>query len=345
MLRRTRLVAAVAAAGTICALGAASAASATGWSGRIGPVPRAFTNAAPALTTVSFGNSTQTQTLLAWKAQGGGHIFYQASPTIGVKSSWSAKAEIPGARSDSAPSIASYRDPNGRNAVLAVWRGDGGRIRFAQGETLPGQKIVWTGVGILPKTDFNRSSLSPAVFFPQHRYVALVAFRGPHNHIRYIEGTPFHRGFKWSASHQVSTTVEASSGPAIAEVQTSTSKGQFFVFWKGRHTNQIVYSTTTDPLAAAGKVAWTPATALTHSVSSAAPAASALGPHGTGPLMLAYKVPHGAHVDFRTLSGGVWSDPAPVPSSQTVFGPALVRGELATTSATSAGNIFFHVFS
>lgn len=345
MLTRSRLVVAVAAAGTLCALGAASAASASGWSGRIGPVPRAFTNASPALTTVPFGNSTQTQTVVAWKNQGGTRIFWEASPTIGVKSSWSPKAEIPGAVGASAPSIASYRDPNGRNAVLAVWRGNGGRIKYAQGETLAGQQITWTAVGTLPKSQWNVSSLSPAVFFPLHRYVALIAFRGPHNHIRYIEGTPFHRGFKWSASTQVSTTVEASSGPAIAETQTSTSKGQIFVFWKGRHTSQINYATTTDPLAAGGKVAWTPATALTGSVSSAAPAASALGPHGAGPLMLAYKVPHGAHVDFRTLSGGVWSAPAAVPSSQTVFGPALVRGELATTSATSAGNIFFHVFS
>jgi hypothetical protein len=348
MLKRSRLVAAVAVAGTICALGAASAASAApppGWSGKIGPVPHAFTNGSPALTTVSFGNTSDTQTLVAWKGQGGAHIWYAASPTIGVKSSWSPRAEIPGAVGNSAPSIASYRDPNGRNAVLAVWRGNGGRIKYAQGETQFGQTITWTAVGTLPKSQWNVSSLSPAVFFPLHRYVAVVAFRGPHNHIRYIEGIPSHRGFKWSASTQVSTTVEASSGPAIAEVQTTTSKGQIFVFWKGLHTNQINYSTTTDPLAAGGKVAWTAATALTGSVSSAAPAASSVGPHGSGAMMLAYKVPHHAHVDFRTLSGGVWSSPAAVPSSQTVFGPALVRGELATTSATSAGNIFFHVFS
>ena len=95
----TRLAAAVVAAGAICALGAASASATNAWSGRIGPVPRAFTNASPALTNVTFGSSARNQTLVAWKGQGGAHIFYQASPTIGVKKSWSPKAEIPGASS------------------------------------------------------------------------------------------------------------------------------------------------------------------------------------------------------------------------------------------------------
>lgn len=347
MLKRPKLVAAVAVASTICALGAATAASASAtgsWSGRIGPVPKAFTNASPALTTVSFGTSPVTQTVVAWKGQGNAHVFYAASPAIRVHKSWSARAEIPGAASTQAPSIASYRDPNGREALLAVWRGSGGLIQYAQGETKAGQKISWTGVSTLPKSIYSTTDAPPAVSFALDRYVAVVAYRGPFDHIRYIEGVPSRRGFKWSNSHEISTTAVSSSGPAIAEQQNATGHGTIFVFWKGHGTNQINYASAADPLAAEGHVAWTLAT-LTGSVTSATPAASALGAHGTGGLMLAYKAPHTTRVLYRTLTGGTWSAPLAVPSTSTVYGPALVRGELATTSPTSAGNIFFHVFS
>ena len=340
----TRLAAAVVAAGAICALGAASASATNAWSGRIGPVPRAFTNASPALTNVTFGGSAQNQTLVAWKGQGGAHIFYQASPTIGVKKSWSPKAEIPGASSTAAPGVSSYRDPNGREAVLAVWRGNGGLVQYAQGETVAGQKIVWTGISTLPKNLYSTTDAAPAVFFAQNRYVAVVAYRGPHDHIRFIEGVPSHRGFVWSTSREVSPTAVANSGPTIAELQASTGHGILGIFWRDKATGGISYASTTDPLAAATSVTWTIAD-VPGAKTSDNPAASALGQHGTGPLILAYKAAHGAHINFQTLTTSGWSTPAPVPSTSTVYGPALVRGELATTSASSAGNIFFHVFS
>jgi hypothetical protein len=346
MLKRSamKLASTVVAAGTICALGAASASAAPGWSPRTPAVPRAFTNAGPSVTTVSFGNSPQVQTLLAWKGQGNAHIFYEASPTIGVPKSWSAKAEIPGAASTQAPSIASYRDPNGRNAVLAVWRGSGGLIQLAQGETKPGQQIDWTAVSTLPKSIYDTTDAQPSVFFALDKYVAVVAYRGPFDHIRYIEGVPFKRGFNWSPSHEISTSAVASSGPAIAEQQTGTGHGQIFVFWKGQGTNQVNYSTTTDPIAPSGSVVWTPPTVLAKAVTSTTPAASALGAHGTGGLMLVYKAPHAAHLLFQVMAAGTWSDPAPVPSSNTVFAPALVRNELANTSAAGSGVIYFHTF-
>src|SRR5262249_45955609 len=152
-------------------------------------------------------------------------------PAIGDKTSWSAKAEIPGAASTQAPSISSYRDPNGRNAVLAVWRGTHGLIQYAQGETKPGQQIVWTNVHSLPVNLYSTTDAQPAVFFALDRYVAVVAYRGPHDHIRYIEGQPFKRTFKWTPSHEISTTAVASSGPAIAEQQTSTGHDLIWVFW------------------------------------------------------------------------------------------------------------------
>lgn len=341
----TRLAATVVAAGAICALGAASAyAAPAGWSGRIGPVPRAFTNASPALTTVTFGSSSQNQTLVAWKGDGNAHIFYQASPTIGVKKSWSPKVAIPGAASTAAPAVASYRDPNGRAAVVAVWRGNGGLVQYAQGETEAGQKIVWTSVSTLPVNLYSTTDAAPAVFFAQDRYVAVVAYRGPHEHIRFIEGVPSHRGFVWSASQEVSPTAVANSGPSIAELQTRTGHGLLGLFWRDKATGGISYASTTDPLAAATSVKWTIGD-VPGAKTSDNPAASALGQHGTGNLMLAYKAAHGAHINYQTLSTSGWSAPAAVPSTSTVYGPALIRGELATTSASSAGNIYFHVFS
>ena len=61
--------------------------------------------------------------------------------------------------------------------------------------------------------------------------------------------------------------------------------------------------------------------------------------------MLTYKGPSGLHVRFQTLTGAVWSAQAAVPGALTAFGPAQLRGVLATTSANSSGNIFFHIFS
>lgn len=347
MLKRPtlRLAATVVAAGAICALGATSAMAAGGWSGKIGPVPRAFTNAGPSVTTVFFGNSAKVQTMVAWKSQSNQHIFYEASPTIGVRKSWSAKAEIPGASSTQAPSISSYRDPNGRNAVLAVWRGPGGLIQYAQGETRFGQLITWTHVATLPKNIYSTTDAQPAVFFALDKYVAIVAYRGPHDHIRYIEGKPSRRGFTWSHSHEISTSAVASSGPAIAEQQTGTGHGLIYVFWKGQGTHRISYSTAADPILPGGSVNWSPVTALTGSVTSSTPAASALGPHGAGGLMLVYKVPHAAHLVYRVLTGSTWGAPASVPSSNTVYAPAIVRNELANTSAAQSGDIFFHRFS
>jgi hypothetical protein len=348
MLKRHtyKLAAAVVAAGAVCALGAASAATASAgpWSGRIGPVPGANTDASPALTAVTFGTSSVTQTLVAWKGDGNAHIWYAASPAIGVHKSWSARAAIPGAASTAAPAIASYRDPNGREAVLAVWRGTGGLINLAQGETEAGQQITWTAVSTLPESIYSTTDAAPAVYFAQDRYAAVVAYRGPHDHIRYIEGFPAGRGFKWSDSFEVSPTAVADSGPAIAEQQTGTARGTLSIFWKDAKTGEVSYASTTDPLAAPGKAVWTFAL-VPGSATSDNPAASALGLHAAGPLLLTYKAPHGTHIWYQELTSTGWSAAAVVPTTSTVYGPALYRGELATTNATSAGPIYFHLFS
>jgi hypothetical protein len=347
MLKRTyKLAAAVAAAGTICALGAASMAGATttGWGGRLGPVPGADTNATPAITAATFGSSPVNQTVVAWKGDGNAHIFYSATTALGVKKDYSAKAAIPGAASTAAPSLATYTDPNGREAIVAVWRGAGGLISYAQGETEAGQKIVWTAVNTLPNSVYNTTDAAPSVTFLLDRYAAVIAFRGPHDHIRYIEGLPAGRNFRWSSSYEVSPTAVADSGPAITEQQTGTAHGSVSIFWRDAKTHEVATASTPDPVALPGKVVWT-YSLVAGSATSDNPAAATLGLHGSGSLLLAYKALHGTHVLYQVLTSTGWTAPAPVPSTSTVYGPALFRGELATTSSSSAGNIYFHVFS
>jgi hypothetical protein len=295
---------------------------------------------------VTFGGSLTSSTVAAWKAQTSGTIFYEASATPGAKKSWTAKAAIPGARTNTAPAITSYRDPYGNEAVLAVWRGaSGGLIHYAQGEVRAGRKLSWNSVATLPKSIYNTTDTAPAVYFAQDRYLAVIAYRGPYDHVRYIIGTPHHRGFTWSSSSWVSASAVSGSSPTIAELQTSTGHGTIYVFWKDNKSSQVSYATTPDPLTTGPGLTWSAVTALTGSVTGAGPAAASVGPHGTGPLLLAYKAPHSTSVLYRTLSGGTWSPAAVVPSTSTTYGPALLGGELATTSSSSAGNIFLHIFS
>src|SRR5437899_339293 len=141
MIRRpmTRLATAVAAAGTICALGAGAAAAVTPaatWSGPSAPIPGAFTNNSPALSSVTFPGPIGQGTLVAWRGRGAtGHIFYKFRT---AHRGWSKLGEIPGANAitNVAPAIRSYKDPLGRNAVLAVWTGHADHhIWYSQGET------------------------------------------------------------------------------------------------------------------------------------------------------------------------------------------------------------------
>jgi len=349
----SRLATAVAVAGTVCALGAASAAAAPpGWSGRTGPVPHAFTNATTAMTSVTFPGHVAVNTLVAWKGQRGAHVFYEytASPTL--NRGWSSLAFIPGASSSAGPSVGSYVDPRGREAVVAVWKGLGNnRIFYAQGETHSDGTISWTAPVALPHSRTNHTDKAPAVFFPAnagHDRV-IISWKGRFHHVRIVVGNPVGRHFRFLHSNPVTTTpiTQTSSAPALAEVQTGTAMGRLFVFWKGRRSTEVRYATAPDPLkiSSTGALTWTPTAIVPGAETTAGPAASALKAHGFGPLMLTYKAPASLQVRFQTLTSGVWSVPAKVPGALTAVGPAQLRGVLATTSANSSGNIFFHIFS
>jgi hypothetical protein len=360
MLRRpmTRLATAVTVAGTICALsaGAAGAVPAASWSGPSAPIPGAFTNDSPALSNIAFTGPLGQGLLVAWRGRGAaGHIFYKYRTT---GHGWSRLGEVPGALTSSAPAIRSYKDPLGRNAVLAVWTGHADHhIWYSQGETRVNGRVNWTKPRVLPKSvSLTNTIEGPSVFFPNNRNLVVVAWRAPFNHVRFTVGIPHVRNFRWSDSRVVPgnppspTSVHCqqapctSATPAIAEVQTSTASGTLYIFWKQLGTSDVFYSRTTDNGATNwSHLMWTGPTQVPGAATLTGPAASAVTLHG--PILLAYKATVNTHVLFQTFSGLLWTLPAVVPTTRTANAPALLGGTLATTKPTIAGNIILHHFT
>ncbi len=362
MLRRpvTRFASAVSVAGTICALGAgaALAAPAATWSGPSKPVPGALTNSSPALSTVTFPNPVGQGLLVAWRGRGSaGHIFYKYRTN--TRQRWSRVAELGGALTSAAPAVASYIDPFGRNAILIAWAGHLNRhIWYSQGETKADGTISFTTPAFLPASIKWASTFSaPAVFFPDHKNVVMVAWRGPANHVRYSIGVPRGRNFGWSPSDHVPGNPPSpssahctvapctSAAPAITEQTTSTSSGLIYVFWKQLGSHELFYSTTADSHATNwSHLSWTGPAQVPGAVALTGPAVSVPRLNGTGSLLLAYKAPFSTHVRFQTLTSGTWSAFGTVPRTHTTVAPALLRNILANTTPGSIGNIVLHVY-
>jgi hypothetical protein len=353
-----RLAAAACAAGLTCALGAASALAAPGasWSGPSRPVPGALTNDSPALSSIAFPGRLGQGIIVGWRGRGiTGHIFFKfRTRALGH---WSAKGEVPGVTS-SAPALRSYIDPIGRNAVLAVWTGHADHhIWFSQGETRADGSINWTKAAILPPSvAYTNTVTGPAVFFPNNTNVVVISWRGPANHVRYVIGKPKVRGFVWSASKVIPGVPPptaahctlapcTSATPSIAEAQTGTHTGTLYVFWKELGSHQVFYSTTPDPLTIATGLKWSAPAQVPGAATTLGPAASVLGVNDFGPLLLTYKAALTTHIRFQTLTSGLWSASAVIPTARTNAAPALLHGLMASTTPTTIGNIIFHVFS
>jgi hypothetical protein len=357
MLRRplTRLTTAVAAASAICALGvgAALAAPAATWSPPSPPIPGAFTNSSPALSSITFPNPIGQGLFAAWRGTGViGHIHYRyRTPSL---HGWSHLGTIPGAFTSSAPAAAGYTDPFGRGAVLAVWEGTvDNLIWYSQGQTLANGGIDWTTPASLPATiRYAKTFAAPRVFFLDHSSDVMVSWRGPANHVRYSIGTPVGRGFSWSQSKvipgspSVPTGVQClsapctRSSPAITEMTTSTTSGTLFVFWTQYGGTGVFYSSATDTATTDwAHPGWTAPAQVPGAATLPAPAVSVPTVNSIGPLLLVYKAPFTTNVRFQTLTGTTWSAPGVVPGDQTAVAPALLQNLLATTTPTSIGNI------
>src|ERR1700722_14744664 len=147
MLPKSRLVAAAAAAGTVCALAAAGSALAAPtplWSKHNPAVPNAFTNTTPALSAIDV-NGLQG-TFLAWKGQFDNKVQYK----IKVNGKWHATKAIPGADTNTSPSATT----KGREAVLGAWKTIAhpglSTIKYSDGVVSNNGSISWTKPVVLP---------------------------------------------------------------------------------------------------------------------------------------------------------------------------------------------------
>jgi hypothetical protein len=375
MLPKSRLVAAAAAAGTVCALAAAGAAMAAPtplWSKHNPAVPNAFTNTTPALSAIDV-NGLQG-TFLAWKGQFDNKVQYK----IKVNGKWHATKAIPGADTNTSPSAALFATTKGREAVLVAWKTIAhtglSTIKYSDGVVSNNGSISWTKPVVLPGGKFSHTSASPAVLFPVNTKNArvIVAYRGPFNHVRVEIGTESGakgRAFTWGTSTVKSAWISGgtkaeptttSAQPALTEIIGAGGNGTVYVFWKGNKTGDapISYASTPDNagtgLTGAASVHWTLLGSVKDSgglaglaQTTGSPAVASADIHGDGPLLLAYKGPSGFNIRFQILSAGVWSQPHKFVNGNnntTALGPALVHGTLANVSRTDA-RIFLHHFN
>jgi hypothetical protein len=356
---KSRLVAAAAVVGTACALAATSAAVAgpthpfTG----AGSVPGAYTNAAPALSAIYRTGQGVRGTFVAWKGQNSNNVLYRFK----IAGKWSKTATIPGAHSTTSPAAAFYIDPHSVDAVVVVWKKlKSTNIDYSQGELGTHGGIKWTKpVDIkVGKDQYAISYSAPSVLFPlnsTHGRV-IISWRGPANHVRYEIGSPSGRGFVFDKSTWISGTNASltDQAPALTEISTGADSN-VYVFWKSPGVDGAInYATTPDNvghgLNGNAKITWTLLGAIpggTSTETTAAPAASSVSTHGTGPLLVAYKGPSGSNVRYVTLSSGVWSAFGYVNGSlaRTDLGPALVNGLLANVAIGSSARIYLHVYT
>jgi hypothetical protein len=373
MLQRPKsgMVAVAAAAGTVCALAAAGAALAVPtppWSQHNPAIPGAYTNATPGLASIALTNRNVPGTFVVWKGQLNSRIQYKFKIDGG---GWATTETIPGAQTNTTPAAGFYTNPKGYDSELVVWKQlNGSKIFYSTGEAFSNGTISWTKPALLPGGKYTATNRAPAVIFPlnaTHGRV-IIAWRGPHDHVRYEIGTPGGtngRGFTFGSKPQsfmisAGTTADPTTtadGPALTEI-VSGSTGTVYVFWKGdKNTAPIDYASTPDNagtgLQGNAQIPWTllgsvPAGTSTLAMTTAAPAVASANRHGLGPLLLAYKGPAGLNIRYQTLSGGGWSEPYAFVNGNnntTTDGPALLNGLLANVSPTSSGRIYLHRYN
>lgn len=364
---KSRLVAAAAVAGTVCALGTAAAALAgpvTHWSGGKNPVPGAFTNATPALAQF-YNNTNVAGTFIAWKGRRDNAVYYRAS--AGGKTT---SGSIPFAATSAGPAAAFYPDPESKNAEIVVWKAlHTDTIYYVTGEVTGKNTLTWTNPRSIAVKGDNAAFTDegPAVAFAINSLNArvIISWRGPGHHVRYELGTPAGRLFSFDASQWISGgstlfKTTTSSTPALAEVvNKKTGNGLIYVFWKadgkGKKSTIISYASTPDlknkGLQGGKSVTWTlrgavPSGASTLAASTSGPAATSISPNGFGPLLLAYKGPGGENIRYQTLAGTFWTNFAYVTgtNSKTTLAPAVLNSALANVSNSISARIYLHAY-
>jgi hypothetical protein len=359
MLSKSKLVTAAAAAGAVCALAASGAAMASPkpiWSGP-SIVHGSYTNATPGLSAYNRG-TTVHGTFLVWKGQGSNAVYYR----FRVAGRWSKVEAIPGAGTTAGPAAAFYYNYKHIPSEFVTWKAlHSSTIWYATGEiTGSGSKLSWSKTrSIAVKGDKYASSESgPAVIFPLNEpsNQVLISWRGPGQHVRYEIGAQNGRYFSFGKSEWISSNLSTltSDTPALAEVIGAGGQGTVYVFWKAAGKGEsISYATTPDRAlggleVSKGSVSWSLQGAVPHNASSTSgPAASAIGGHGTGGLLLAYKGPGGDNIRYQLLTTAGWSGYHFVSGKQhyTSLSPSLLNRTLGDVSPTSSGVIYLRNYN
>jgi hypothetical protein len=363
---KSALITAAVGAGAAFAMAAAGTAmAAPPWSATNPAIPNAFTNTTPGLAQIALTGQNIPGIFVTWKGQFDNNVHYK----FRISGKWSKSAIIPGASTNTTPAAAFYTDLKGKDSELVVWKsiGKGGLspIYYSQGVTSSKGVISWTKPAELPGGALAQTSESPSVLFPLNALHprVIVSWRGPADHVRYELGTqsgPTGRSFTWTGKSfwigagTTANPTTTSAAPSLTEVVTRTT-GTVYVFWKGNSTTApIDYATTPDnPGTGIGTglaISWTQQGSVpsgkTLAATTAAPAVSSASPHGTGPLLLAYKGPGGFKIRYQTFSGGTWTAYAFVTGNNntTANAPALYSNKLANVAPTTSGVMYLHTY-
>jgi hypothetical protein len=360
---KSRLVAAAAVAGTVCALAAAGAASASPvWSKSAPAIPHSYTNATPGLG--SFFQNNVSGTFVVWKGQLSSDVYYRYK----VSGKWSPVRAIPGAHTNSSPAAAFYTNAQSKASEFVAWKAlKSNTIFYATGLIGSGRNsaLSWTSArSIAVKGDTHAfSDTGPSVLFPLNspNGRVIISWRGPGHHVRYELGTEsgkYKRLFNFDASQWISgntaTSKTTTSGaPSLAEQIAPNGNGLVYVFWKADGSGKAISYASTPDLAGTGltgskTVPWTLLGQVPGAVSTSSPAASDLSPtHGNGALMVAYKGPSGDYIRYQLFNGTSWTSYAFVTGKNrtTAIGPALLGRLLVNDSPTSNGLMYQHGYT
>jgi hypothetical protein len=370
-LKKTGLVAAAAVTGTVCALGAAGAASAgTVWSKTAPRIPGSYTNASPGLASFE-QNNVFGGTFVVWKGQLSNDVYYRYK----VDGKWSAVRAVPNAHTNSSPAAAFYTNAQSQPSELIAWKAlHSTTIWYTTaliGSTPGGALTGWTSPrSIAVKGDkLAYSDTGPSILFPINSPGArvIITWRGPGHHVRYELGSESGKNdrlFTFDASNWISggTTTKStttSGTPSLAEQVGANGNGTVYVFWKADGNGKgISYARIPDnkgglDVNSKGQVTWKLLGGVPGADSTSAPVASNLDPvQATGQVMLAYKGPGGDFIRYQLLtlsSTGTtsWSSVAFVsgPDNTTAIGPGLLGNTLVNVSPTSSGDMYVHTYT
>jgi hypothetical protein len=313
------------------------------WSAPTAPVPGAATSTTPALTYINFP-ARKADAVLFWtlpRAGGpGDQIWFSAAKDVSKDTWWprgmvDRGVAITGQRPSAAPFGAAS---SGR--VIVVWTGAGQarRVFYTVGTARRGGGMSWSAQAPIPGAT---STDGPTVFTPLHSDLVFVAWRGAKtNNIDFVVGSPAPGSsrVRWGSPGVIPAALVTTSyvpppqtnqSPAVAEVSTSGSAGLLQVLWTvPGAAGSVLRATTPDPVSI--DPVWSTPVFVPGVATGAAPAASALGPGDSYPLVVAYRARQGTSLQYVTLgAGGATTPPFPIPRVTSTDGLAFAGAYIA----------------